>query len=46
MPTKFPMPIQEAVRDLLMDLLGRGIAVTKGEPMDLGPDGVAVAALA
>ncbi len=44
MPTKFPMPIQEAVRDLLMDLLGRGIAVTKGEPMDLEPDVVAAVA--
>jgi hypothetical protein len=35
------MPIQEAVRDLLMDLLGRGIAVTKGQPIDLEDDAVA-----
>jgi hypothetical protein len=44
MPTKFPMPIQEAVRDLLMDLLGRGIAVTKAERVFLEDDSVAAVA--
>ncbi|MCZ7527728.1 MAG: hypothetical protein M5U14_15910 [Acidimicrobiia bacterium] len=44
MPTKYPMPIQEAVRDLLMDLVGRGVAVSKGEPPELEDDTVAVVA--
>lgn len=29
MPARFPVPIQEDIRDLLVDLLGRGAAVDK-----------------
>jgi hypothetical protein len=39
-----PVPIQEDVRDLLGDLLGRGIAVDKTEPLSLDPESVAVVA--
>jgi two-component system chemotaxis response regulator CheY len=31
-----PLPIQESVRDLLADLLGRGVAVDKAGELDLG----------
>jgi hypothetical protein len=32
---RIPIPIQEAVRDFLADLLGRGVAVDKCDPMPL-----------
>jgi len=40
MPTTYPMPIQEAVRDMLGDLVGRGIAVDKTSPLELEDDTV------
>ena len=38
MPASFPVPIQEDIRDLLMDLLGRGTAVDKVTPLLLEED--------
>ena len=38
MPASFPVPIQEDIRDLLMDLLGRGTAVDKVTPLILEED--------
>lgn len=35
MAARFPVPIQEDVRDLLTDLLGRGVAVDKVSPLEL-----------
>jgi len=44
MPASFPVPIQEDIRDLLMDLLGRGAAVDKVSPLLLEDDQPAVIA--
>ena len=44
MPASFPVPIQEDIRDLLMDLLGRGAAVDKVPPLELEEDQSAVIA--
>lgn len=44
MPASFPVPIQEDIRDLLMDLLGRGVAVDKVPPLVLEEDQPAVIA--
>jgi hypothetical protein len=44
MPASFPVPIQEDIRDLLMDLLGRGAAVDKVSPLVLEDDQPAVIA--
>jgi hypothetical protein len=44
MPASFPVPIQEDIRDLLMDLLGRGTAVDKVTPLILEEDQPAVIA--
>lgn len=44
MPARFPVPIQEDVRDLLHDLLGRGIAVDKISALALEEDERAVVA--
>ena len=42
-PTRMPLPIQEAIRDLTGDLLGRGTAVDKTrEP--IAPDDIALVA--
>lgn len=38
MPASFPVPIQEDIRDLLVDLLGRGAAVDKTGPLRLEED--------
>ncbi|HEV7865306.1 MAG TPA: hypothetical protein VGR20_21600, partial [Acidimicrobiia bacterium] len=38
MAASFPVPIQEDIRDLLMDLLGRGAAVDKVSPLVLEDD--------
>lgn len=38
MSTRFPMPIQEAVRDLIADLVGRAVAVSKIEPPERDVD--------
>jgi hypothetical protein len=38
MPARFPAPIQEDVRDLLTDLLGRGIAVDKVSRLEMEDD--------
>ncbi len=38
MPTTYPLPMQEAVRDLLTDLLGRSAAVDKVKPFRFGAD--------
>jgi hypothetical protein len=35
MPAHYPVPIQEDVRDLLVDLLGRGVAVDKVGALEL-----------
>ena len=40
MPTTYPMPIQEAVRDMLTDLVGRAVAVSKVAQPDDEEDGV------
>src|SRR5262245_18376739 len=37
MPVHVPVPVQEDFRDLLMDLLGRGVAVSKIERLELDP---------
>src|SRR6478672_3692636 len=44
MPTKYPMPIQEAIRDLLMDLVGRGVSIDKTERLEMEDDTVAAVA--
>lgn len=44
MPASFPVPIQEDIRDLLVDLLGRGAAVDKVSPLVLEEDQSAVIA--
>jgi len=44
MPASFPVPIQEDIRDLLVDLLGRGAAVDKVGRLDLEEDEAAVVA--
>jgi hypothetical protein len=44
MPASFPVPIQEDIRDLLIDLLGRGAAVDKVSPLLLAEDQPAVIA--
>lgn len=38
MPAHFPAPIQEDVRDLLGDLLGRGVAVDKTSKLEMEED--------
>lgn len=38
MPAHYPVPIQEDVRDLLVDLLGRGVAADKIAPLELEDD--------
>ena len=38
MPTTYPMPIQEAIRDLISDLLGKGVAVDKTSPIEFEDD--------
>lgn len=38
MVAHYPVPIQEDIRDLLVDLLGRGAAVDKIDPITLGDD--------
>jgi hypothetical protein len=43
-PASFPVPIQEDIRDLLVDLLGRGAAVDKVSPLVLEEDQSAVIA--
>jgi hypothetical protein len=43
-PARFPVPIQEDIRDLLGDLLGRGVAVDKTAPLDLAEDAAGVVA--
>lgn len=43
MPAHYPVPIQEDLRDLLHDLLGRGVAVEKGDPLRFDEDISAVA---
>jgi hypothetical protein len=35
MPAHFPVPIQEDFRDLLMDLIGRGVAVRKVDRLEI-----------
>jgi hypothetical protein len=40
MPTKYPMPIQEAIRDLLMDLVGRGVSIDKTDRLQIEDDTV------
>ena len=44
MPASFPVPIQEDIRDLLIDLLGRGAAVDKVAPLVLEEDQAGVIA--
>ena len=43
MAAHFPVPIQEDVRDLLVDLLGRGVAVDKTRALELEDAPAAVA---
>jgi hypothetical protein len=38
MAAHYPVPIQEDVRDLLVDLLGRGVAADKVSPLELDGD--------
>jgi hypothetical protein len=45
MPAHYPAPIQEDVRDLLKDLLGRGVAVDKTSKMELEDDACALLAV-
>ncbi len=42
MPTTYPMPIQEAIRDVISDLLGKGVAVDKTSPLELEENDFAV----
>lgn len=44
MAARFPVPIQEDVRDMLADLLGRVTAVDKVKTTDFGEDGPALIA--
>ena len=44
MPARFPVPIQEDIRDLLVDLLGRGAAVDKVKDKSFGEEGPALIA--
>lgn len=44
MPAHYPVPIQEDVRDLLHDLLGRGVAVDKAGLLELEEDEAGAAA--
>ena len=44
MPTTFPMPIQEVVRDLLMDLVGRGVSIDKTSALEIEVDTVGAVA--
>jgi hypothetical protein len=44
MPASFPVPIQEDIRDLLVDLLGRGTAVDKVPTLELEEDAPALIA--
>src|SRR5688500_15491289 len=41
-PASYPMPVQEGVRALLGDLLGRGITVERASPPDYEPDEIVV----
>jgi hypothetical protein len=43
-PAAYPMPIQEGVRSLLSDLLGRGIDVQRARRPDYEPDEIVVVA--
>ncbi len=38
MPAHYPVPIQEDIRDLLHELLGRGVAADKVGPLELEDD--------
>jgi hypothetical protein len=38
MPARFPVPIQEDIRDVLLGLLGRGVAVDKVGVLELADD--------
>lgn len=38
MPAHYPVPIQEDIRDLLVDLLGRGVAADKVSHLELEED--------
>jgi hypothetical protein len=42
MTAHYPAPIQEDVRDLLIDLLGRGVAVDKTSKLELEDDACAI----
>lgn len=44
MAAHYPVPIQEDVRDLLVDLLGRGVAVDKVRSLELSDDAPAAVA--
>lgn len=44
MPARFPAPISDDVRELLTDLLGREVDVTKSGALDLAADGLGVVA--
>jgi hypothetical protein len=44
MVAHYPLPIQEDIRDFLVDLLGRGVAVDKGSVLELDADAAAVVA--
>ena len=44
MVAHYPVPIQEDVRDLLVDLLGRGVAADKVSPIELEDDAPAAIA--
>jgi hypothetical protein len=46
MPTNFPMPGQDRVRDVLADLMGRTVTVARTEAAPLEVDGPGPAALA
>lgn len=44
MPTNFPLPKAEAIRQLIADLVGRDVTIVAGDPFVLGADTPAVAA--
>lgn len=44
MTAHYPVPIQEDVRDLLVDLLGRGVAADKVSPLELDDEAPAAVA--
>lgn len=44
MAAHYPVPIQEDVRDLLVDLLGRGVATDKVSPLELDEEAPAAIA--